>query len=357
MILIYFDNKNLEDYLSNPTYNKAYNLIINYLKKDKIPCFIWDGNIDKNGLIKTMVRDFDNDQHQEKMSHFKEVTVVFVRGIGFNHNKYLRFNKDFVYFNNKTVEKICDSKNKTYSLFKEEGMPKQYFSLEELKDDVIYVAKPDDGMKGEGIQFLNKKEIYQIDNIFKTHVVQEKVEYNFLPLYSYLPSSIIKDLKSYDLRVIFVNRKATLFLIRYSRTNISNIAQGGESIAIEIKNLDPYNLKLCKSISNYLFDRLPKDFNEGIFSVDFCLNKNEKIKIFELNSKPGINAKYSFYINNLIVLLTNKFINASTRKKVSKMSKIFEEEIDDLISEDSNATDINIDTTFRWEEPPLSNRI
>lgn len=316
--LIYFDANQLEDYFFNEDYKEAYKKFLRNKVKSMFDdptqtCFIWTGHrTSKNYLKKDCFICMDCEGHTLPIQ-VERINKIWIRGKNFDYEKY----KDFNVINTKVVEEIADDKNKTYEYLKD-LMPKSsivwydgdILSTEEFDyKDFPIIIKPLNELKGNGIVKFDTEDNFEAwfleNEPSKEFILQE-----FIKCVDYAPLDIKG---THDIRLIIVNSEIVGLAVRQPKKDgwLCNVAQGGS-----IKVYDVHELyKLSKKETNYFFEdlnefkvqvisKLPKDFKQAIFSIDFC-NTKDGFKIFELNSYPGIRLEYKTYINKVKKLLND----------------------------------------------------
>jgi hypothetical protein len=312
--LIYFDANQLEDYFYNQDYKDAYNKFLSQDDYGKSPYFvIFTGREKHNRLIcLEIIEELNYIVEVEKES----VNKIWVRGKNFDYKKYKNFNV----INTQIVEQIADDKNKTYEYLKD-LMPKSHIIHIENYNDVFndiyvdrqdiskdtklnypYVIKPLDGLKGDGIIKVNNY------NDIKTYFYNKDYEelfilQEFIECVDYEPL----DIKGvHDIRLIIVNSAIVGLAVRQPKKDgwLCNVAQGGSIKVYDTKDIPTESLLIFNDFKDEVIRKLPQDFNEAIFSIDFC-NTKDGFKIFELNSYPGIRLEYKTYIEKVKKLLNN----------------------------------------------------
>lgn len=285
MNLIYFDNDQLLDFLiGDKSYNEAYRDLLN---KNTV---IFTGKFKNNDIIICL------DGNKQIEVKIKNVKKIWIRGKKFPYNKFL--NKEV--FNCKLVEELADNKAITQE-YLHKLMPLCFNNIQQLEESNVkeVIVKPIDGLKGKGIYFttpekLNKKLLK--DNNF---VVQEVIKSDFNS--KYIKSLIKEDISNYtayDIRLVITDSNISLVTIRLSEDAICNAARGAKLIAIQPENLDRKIRGTFEIFKNKILKELPKEFKNSIFSVDFTVSNN-KFKVFELNSYPGIRPEYKTYLQHI----------------------------------------------------------
>lgn len=220
----------------------------------------------------------------------------------------------FPAINNETDRKVvncnkfkmfCDNKWEFYKRFKK-YCPETHLApdteslkkvLSRLHDNKIFVAKPFNGMRGNGIIIGKKNKIEKL-NITIPYLIQEfKNTRNGIP-------GITKGI--HDFRVVIVNGKPVWTTVRKPapRKLLANVAQGGSIQEIPISKIP----KSVLPIINHLTKSFKKSFHNPLFSIDFGF-ENGKPFIFEINDQIGFplpTMKYNCFLDELVKLLVQK---------------------------------------------------
>lgn len=279
--LIYFDPKQLEDYIFNLTYRKAYDELI-----DDFNVAIWTGIEEGEQLVVL-------NKYGTMKVNPDQVNIVWVRANGYDYKL------DYELVNNKSVAKLCTDK---------------YHFFNKLKDFVPFttldhtlcrsrkvVAKPINGYKGEGIYIYEygDSKLDELSEDNKGYVFQEFVECS-----SYEPL----DIKGvHDIRAIIVSGKIVGILVRTPKDGdlICNLARGGTGKYYDASEL---NFDKLEEMSKFLVKfraQLPAAFDNAIYSIDF-VKTVFGFKVIEMNHFPGIRPEYRTYIKEVKKLLNLK---------------------------------------------------
>lgn len=313
--LIYFDANQLEDYLFDKTYKNAYDLFIgddleisntSEIYNDTV--FIFTGRI-YNGILTTI-----NTMQREGEEFYNYIPVenigkIWVRGKNFPYEKFENTNIEII--NSKEVTEIADSKDKTYEYLKD-FMPKS--KLVVIEDSIYkdkspnieagtpFVAKPTNGLKGEGISKIENK--HQFNNFWKSAENGKWIFQEFIKCIDYKPLNIKG---THDIRLIIVNEDIVGISIRKPVKGgwLCNVAQGGSIKVLDAKDISQEVMKDMEGLKTSVINALPKSFKKAVFSIDFC-NTKDGFKIFELNSYPGIRSSYKSYIEAIKDWFNNK---------------------------------------------------
>lgn len=252
-------NKKLDNYILHNFFENI--IVIQDLSFDEIEKL----NFPENSIIysfkpKGVYKPVDNDER-------KKVHKIY--------DKLYSLKNIDVYMNTN----ITSSKIETQKMFDGEYyFPKAVYKKEDIKSKIGFpvVAKPESGHSGEGIQKFNSEkemnDFYKenpdiIHNIYCEFIDYER-EYRALFCHDeifYLGERIPKIEKNIDIN----NKKADeQMAFVYAAQNISKW---------------PY-LKELININKSVY----KKIKLGVYSIDFFLTKDKKIKLIELNSQTGV---------------------------------------------------------------------
>ena len=182
--------------------------------------------------------------------------------------------------NHMELEQVCDDKLLTYNIFPE-LLPKTFLVndhyelhrvLHYVRTEMV-VLKPRYGSYGRGVMILPKNKLK--NGILKDTIVQEFID----------SSKGIFDIHSvHDLRVIIIDGKIDHAYIRIPKQGslISNATRGGKKIFIENSQITSNIKRIIKKV-----DRHFQSYGARVYSVDLAIDKDNKPKVIELNSKPN----------------------------------------------------------------------
>lgn len=285
MNLIYFDDKQLEDYYFDETYRKAYNMLL-----EESEIFIWSGRHDENLNLTCL-----NEHGDTVIIPIFEVQTVLIRG------------KDFPYPLFEGCRAQIINPKKLVTIFEDKVLTKEYINhnfkditskkiddLSLLEKDKMYVFKPAKGLKGEGIVITD-------DHAKLKYLVKNSQEPCFIE--EFVKGATFMGHKTYDIRVVFVNTKPVLTMVRVPGKGklLANLAQGGTKEIINFSSLPDMALSYLKELSY----KIQSDFGTCVYSIDFNLKEDGTINIFEFNTYPGIRPEYSAYLAELKEMMLN----------------------------------------------------
>lgn len=288
MNLIYFDAKQLEDYFFDDNYKKAYNFIV-----EEEDIMFWTGRINNNYLICL------NEQGESFSVRREDIFRILVRGKDFPYELFKDYKVEII--NKLDFEEIFSNKFNTKKFLKNiDVLPNitcDTYKVEELKKGNKYVLKPNVGLKGEGILISE-----DIDKIKKQAKIFDKSGTKYI-IEDFVKPIPFKGHEIYDIRVVFVNFKPVLTLLRVPAkgSELANLAQGGSKEILEYSELD----KNVQAILSTLVDLIYINFRNSVYSIDFSITK-ESINIFEFNTYPGIRLEYTKYLESLKKILVRK---------------------------------------------------
>ena len=188
-----------------------------------------------------------------------------------------------VIINEPTFESICTDKAETYrlfpSLFPVTVVAKDRVEAERLlaglKTDMI-VAKPPDQEGGKGVKVLPRAEIIRA-----------------IPSYPYLLQEFIDTSDGiegiagsmHDLRMNIVGGTLVIAYVREPKAGsyLANESQGGTLTEVSLSKLPREVL----AIGNVVDESLQR-FPHRVYSIDLGRDRSGQWKLFELNSKPGL---------------------------------------------------------------------
>jgi glutathione synthase/RimK-type ligase-like ATP-grasp enzyme len=188
--------------------------------------------------------------------------------------------------NNLELEYVCDDKLLTHNIFPN-LVPKTFLVndsytvqrvLNYIPSDYI-VLKPRYGSFGRGVVILHKKDF--VNGVSKDMVIQEFVNTS---------EGILNVKKVHDFRTIIVDGKIDHCYLRIPKKGslICNTAAGGKKIFIDPEDIPSRVIRKIKAI-----DAKFKHYGPRIYSIDLIQDQDKKIRLLELNSKPG-----TFYYDN-----------------------------------------------------------
>ncbi len=242
-------------------------------------------NIFKKGWI------YDEALGWKQIFDFKADFIIDKSPLTKKYESYKRyFSKKHMILNPHFIEELCSDKLKTYNMFKvfvplsikvnnKRGMLKQ---LKKIRTEKI-VLKPEYGSSAEGIRILNKKRaIKNPPKIKKNTILQEFVECKKTNRFRF-------HYGVYDLRVVLSQGKVIDSFFRVSKKGIliSNVSTGGKVVFIHKNKIPEQVLKDVKIIDSKL-----KHYEPRLYTMDFVIDKNNKVWLIEMNSKPG----FFFYL-------------------------------------------------------------
>lgn len=191
--------------------------------------------------------------------------------------------KDCHVINEPSFGEICTNKWKTYQMFQAlHPMTFLVNSVPELENAIAHlhsqtiVAKPVDREGGEGVHIGTANEI------------RAKVTaYPYL-LQGFIDTSAgIKDiaLSLHDFRIVSIGGKVILSYIREPQHGslIANESRGGKITEVPVERIPPETLVLFRTVDLSL-----EHYKKRVYSLDMGLDKDNRWKIIEMNSQPGL---------------------------------------------------------------------
>lgn len=190
------------------------------------------------------------------------------------------FEKKVGILNPVELERLCSDKWSTYKMFTKIS-PKTFLvhdlkqlkqKLKQIKSDKI-VIKPRFGSSAIGLKIVNKNRLPKYIN--KNTILQEFID----------TSNGIKGYVKgvHDIRSIIINGKYIHSFIRVPRKGlVSNLSRGGRIKFLTKK-------KTPKKLINFVMKNIDKKLGElkpRFYTID-CVYVDDKIKLIEMNSKPG----------------------------------------------------------------------
>jgi glutathione synthase/RimK-type ligase-like ATP-grasp enzyme len=295
--LIYFDANQLEDYLFNQTYREAYDDIIT-----EVPIFIWTGRVENGHYIVV-----DEYCEESRILQF-DVSIILVRGKNMPYEKVIY---GTTIINSKNALELFDDKLKCRVLIPKISRIKQYLNIRSLKEGFKYVIKPRDGLKGDGILISSN-----IEELEKHYNMLNSEKKGNVIIEDFMEAQPVLNHKVYDIRVIIAmgNICEVAFRTPAKGSELCNVALGG-NIQI-LKDIDELDLdeNLNEIVLSQIWNiRTRVDNNIGskmsIYSIDFTIDVNDNVKVFEFNSYPGIRKEYVKYtkvLKDTLSLVNNR---------------------------------------------------
>lgn len=304
MKIIVFDSDQLNDYVFNKTYNQAYNYLMS-----------------KTGMvISTDVKDNVNNLrilHPEKgvasIPH-DIITQTFLRSsnipkVGANFTNPISLH---LAFKNKAA-----LSNILYNKYEIQSIDNKFIEvhINKLKHEFLLtmdsmgvsvndtlVMKPKTGNKGKGIYFYSPSQIHAFfhsyDHKPKDYIFQKEVSFEKIPELGISGR--------HDIRLIMVNGNICEVVVRQPGPGqkIANYATGGSITSFKLNHLPPHIRVEYENMASYVHSRIyhfmkVQDGLQYIVGIDTAWT-NEGIKIFELNSYPGLRLEYDSYMAELI---------------------------------------------------------
>ena len=200
-----------------------------------------------------------------------------------SYKKY--FSRRHMILNPHYIEELCSDKLKTYNMFKvfvplsvKVNNKKEFLKqLKRIRTEKI-VLKPEFGSSAVGVKILDKhKAINNPPKIDKNTLLQEFIECKKENRFRF-------HYGVYDLRVVLAQGKIIDSFFRVSRKGVltSNISTGGRVVFIHKDKLPENVLKDVKKIESKL-----KHYSPRLYTMDFVIDKNNRVWLIEMNSKPG----------------------------------------------------------------------
>lgn len=237
-------------------------------------------NVFKKGWI------YDEALDWKQIFDFKADFILDKSPLTKRYESYKRyFSKKHMILNPHFIDELCSDKLKTYNMFKvfvplsikvnnKKELLKQ---LKNIRTEKI-VLKPEYGSSAEGVRILDRhKVIGNPPKIKKNTILQEFVECKKTNRFRF-------HYGVYDLRVVLSQGKVIDSYFRVSKMGIltSNVSTGGKVVFIHKNKIPKQVLKDIKKVESKL-----KHYNPRLYTMDFVIDKNNKVWLIEMNSKPG----------------------------------------------------------------------
>ena len=300
--LIYFDANQLEDYLLNETYRKAYDDLIS-----EEPVFIWTGRRTEN-------QDFLVIDEAGELCEIKkeDVYLILVRGKNMPEVNHCRV------INSKKISDTFDNKLESKALVPKKNRINVYTQLNQLVRGGKYVVKPVDGLKGDGILISSDPDAIELHYKKLKKLDPDKP----VVIEDFIKAKPLNGLEVYDIRLIVVYGKFCNVSVRTPAkgSELCNVAKGGN---IKIYN-SLYDLPF--EDPDHVYDQLTNimtrvtnrfENRNLIYSVDFTVDMLNNVKVFEFNSYPGIRLEYTSYMNELKNILHFKNLFIARKRKIN----------------------------------------
>lgn len=300
--LIYFDANQLEDYLLNEDYRKAYDDLIS-----EEPVFIWTGR--RNANQNFMVIDEAGDLCEVEKG---DVHLILVRGKNMPEVNHCRV------INNKKISDVFDNKLESKALVPKKNRINVYTQLNQIVRGGKYVVKPVDGLKGDGI--LISSDFNEIESHYKK--LKELDPDKPVVIEDFIKAKPLDGLDVYDVRLIVVYGKFCNVSVRTPAkgSELCNVAKGGSIKIYESLNDLPFQDvdSIYDQLSN-ISSRVTNRFETRnlIYSVDFTVDMLNNVKVFEFNSYPGIRLEYTHYMQELKNILHFKNSGIVRKRRLS----------------------------------------
>ncbi len=282
-IAIYFTDPDADDYpFSDDDYRQAYGVLADLLKERGTASVVvrgqetYLGGNTFNGCWRWNGNDFVRENGR------CESSLIFNRG---------RFAPDGTerMLNDITLNTLCDDKAWTYRTF-EEFSPKSLIvrsasevaAAETLIPSSFVVAKPNEGLGGDGILIGPKEEILAEIPSFP-YILQE-----FVDTSGGIPG-IAKGM--HDFRMVSIDGEVFCVFIREPRKGsyLANVAQGGHIWELAVDRIPDEAMAMFRIVDKEL-----SRFPHRIYCVDVARGKDGRWKLIELNAQAGLSyADYS----------------------------------------------------------------
>jgi len=297
--LIYFDNDQLEDYLLDPAYREAYDMIL-----DEVPIFIWTGRQNEDFVFAL------NESSEYVKLEKSEISKVLIRGkdIPLVTNVGL----ELQYINPMSANYILDDKVKCKDLIRSVHLIPT-LKLKQLIKGVKYVIKPVDGLKGNDIVISNDLQV--IKN--QAEVIQSKYENGYL-IEPFIKAKPFLNNEVYDLRFVIVGNNCVLVTLRTPAegSELCNVAQGGFLKVLNLEDIPHKIIDQVYSIAGNISNKLRN--NNLVYAIDVILGEDGYLKVFEFNTYPGIRKEYTKYLKALRSMLIKKKLPNKRKKLPNK---------------------------------------
>lgn len=306
IVAIYFSSVGAYAYpFDKPEYLESYNWLINELMKHKIEVVVVRGDSYQGAGVFSKRYELKNNQF-----------VLFERPIRadliFNRDdkNTIPYIEDCAIINPARLDEICANKKLTSEIFPD-LMPATYLStsydsaknaINEIQSELV-VLKPNTGTEGRGVVIVKPQQVNKsLYSDWNNIIVQEFCETSF--------GITGICLGRHDLRVTIINGRPIHSMLRIPKSGsyVSNIAQGGISRSVSLKDIPLKAYRLISSIDNKL-----SGYTLRFYSADI-VNTEYGFMLIELNSHPGIGHSkfyddYLEYNSSIAKLLINTVMN------------------------------------------------
>jgi glutathione synthase/RimK-type ligase-like ATP-grasp enzyme len=239
---------------------------------------------DKNMFRKGWI--FDDALGWKQMSDFRADFIFDKSPLTKKYESYKKyFTRKHMILNPHYVEELCSDKMATYNMFKVfvplsirvNNKKELLKKLKLVRTDKV-VLKPEFGSSAEGVRILDKRKVIKNPpKVKKNTILQEFIECKKTNRFRF-------HYGVYDLRVVLSQGKVLDSFFRVSKKGVltSNISTGGKVIFIHKDKIPKGVLKDIKIVESKL-----KHYNPRLYTMDFVIDKNNKVWLIEMNSKPG----------------------------------------------------------------------
>ena len=285
LLVLYGGIKTKSFGVTDPKYRESYEIITRLAKEKGIDIFFsgmafWD----EKKFIKASYFD------PEKKSWiytknirpdliFDKITTSF-----FNVALKRNLEKQVPVLNPALFDLICNNKFLNYLIF-EELYPKSFLvsNMRELKSKLHHiktdkvVIKPTIGTCGKNVGIMNRGKIKTLGIKNDHFLLQEFIDS------SRGIQNVIKG--THDLRITIIDNKIIYAYLRTPQKGslLCNIALGGKMKNIKNSEIPKEAAMVCKKIMEKL-----SPFENLVYSIDMAMDKDGKMKVIEMNSRPGV---------------------------------------------------------------------
>lgn len=310
VVILYGGIKNKTFEVTDPKYKKSYEIISQLAKEKNVDIFFsgmafWNGkNFNKASYYDSILNKWMYVKNIHPDLIYDKITTSFS-----NVSLKKNLEKEIPVLNPSFFDLICNNKFLNYLIF-EEFYPKSFLvsNIQEIKRKLRHiktaklVIKPTVGTCGNNVKIISRKEIEKL-----------RIENDHFLLQEFIDSSegILNVVAGvHDLRITIIDNKIIYAYFRTPKKGslLCNIAKGGKMKIINNSKIPKEAKVVCRKIMQKL-----APFENLIYSVDFAMDKHGKMKIIEMNSRPGVffypedekirDKYYVAFINNIIKYL------------------------------------------------------
>jgi glutathione synthase/RimK-type ligase-like ATP-grasp enzyme len=307
LLILYGGIKTKSFEIADPKYRESYEIITSLANERGTDIFFsgmayWDGKkFRKANYYSPAKKSWTYTKNIKPDLVFDKITTSF-----FNVALKRDLEKRIPVLNPSLFDLICNNKFLNYLIF-EDLYPRSFLvsNVRELRSRLNHietnkvVIKPTIGTCGKNVEIMDRKKIKKI-GIKNDHFLLQE----FIDSSRGIPN-VIKG--THDLRITIIDSK---IIYAYLRTPpkgslLCNIALGGKMKNIKNSEIPKEARIACRKIMEKL-----TPFENLVYSIDMALDKDRKMKVVEMNSRPGVyfypkdrktrNRYYNVLIDNFI---------------------------------------------------------